>query len=449
MLWISHILIRHAGVTDRRTPFSALDWEGLPASPQRSRDEALALAESLRGHAAANPSTFPDLAAEYSDDVTSAPHAGSLGGINALRLMPWPKLLDVMASIEPGHVSRVVESPYGFHVFMRLPPPAPETLSGQHIVIGYDRAPWLARFQGRNGIEHRSRQEAMKLAYAVYEQALDPSRFPILVEQYSDHHDALWGGDFGTWSTHEATPYHREVDALRSLHVGEVSVPKDTFLGFQILLRTPLRKRDAYAANILRVPFERDGDGRASISFMSARRRAQALLARVLARPSEFIELWNQYCCNGVTVWQEGREDQRLTSAVRALKVGDVSPTIIETRSSFVIAMRVALPPVVETSGPAFELPSPNAPDIAGLMGWRLSESQLLSAFDFAAEALRSTANQDEDAAFALRAATAKLKLTNAASEWPVRSRVWSNCSECHVMRRSEASLISISKIFC
>ncbi|HTV20977.1 MAG TPA: peptidylprolyl isomerase [Polyangiaceae bacterium] len=394
-------------MTDRRVPFSAIDWAAMPDPPQRSRRDALELAESLRRRALAAPEGFAQLATEYSEDVTSRDRGGALGGINAMRLAPWPRLLDVLAAIAPGEVSRVVESPHGFHLFIRHSPPAAETVSARHIVIGYEGVPWLARFQGREGSPGHTRDGARELALRVYEEAArDPSRFDSLVERFSEHGDALWGGDMGSWSTLETTPFHREIDALRGLSVGSVSPPLDTFLGFQVLLRTPNRPRENLAADVLRVPFSSAAEPPALDAPSSARQRALTLLEQVRGAPDALTTLQNEYCCAGTTVWQEGRdEDQRLTDAVRTLEVGQVAPDVIETRSAFVVARRAELPPAAPLAAPASELPSPIAPNIPELIGERVTPEDVRDAFEAAAASLESSEGDGRRTATELRAA--------------------------------------------
>jgi hypothetical protein len=367
MLWPAHILVRHRASLEHDVPFSAVHWQALPPPPQRTREEALVIARQVQARAQREPAKFADFARQYSEDVTNAGDGGSLGGCNALMLAPWPLLLDVLAAIKPGEVSRVVESPYGFHIFTRLPPAPAEKVSGSHIVIAYDEAPWLYELQGRDNARRRSRQEAVTLADQVYKEASeDPSRFADLVQRYSDHQDASSDGDFGSWSTHEATPYHREIDVLRALHVNGVSEPKDTFLGVQVILRTLERERAIFSADLIKIP-RGTPDGQAQQAADSASGTAARILNDLATRPSEFSKIQNQYCCIGSMVWQEGREEAVLTRSVAKLAIGEMSREVIATRTGFVIAKRSAVPPAFDAGPPAFELPSPDVPDTAGL----------------------------------------------------------------------------------
>jgi len=111
MVWASHILIRYRDVragTD--VPFNLNEWSSLPPPPERSRDEALALARQVQRSAAADPASFARLVAQYSEDASTAERGGSLGGLEALQLFPWPVLLDTLAALPQGQVSEVVET---------------------------------------------------------------------------------------------------------------------------------------------------------------------------------------------------------------------------------------------------------------------------------------------------------------------------------------------------
>ena len=207
MLWLSHVLIRHPEAPlNKDVSFSLAHWH-LAVPPTRTRAEALVRARRVAALADRAPETFAGLARSYSDDITTAAIGGALGGVQAHTLAIWPALLDCIERLKPGDTSGVVESPYGFHVFHRLPPPAEATVSGQEIVIAHDDAGWLEVVNGRPAPK-RSRADAWKLANRVYDEAkADPERFAALVAKYSDHDDAIRQGDFGRWSTREPAPF--------------------------------------------------------------------------------------------------------------------------------------------------------------------------------------------------------------------------------------------------
>lgn len=100
----SHILISYKGAT-RAAPYI-----------ERTRDEAMALAQSLQEKATAG-GDFAALAKENSDDPGSAAMGGSLGRFTRGQMVP--AFSNAAFSLEIGGISQVVESPFGFHVIKR------------------------------------------------------------------------------------------------------------------------------------------------------------------------------------------------------------------------------------------------------------------------------------------------------------------------------------------
>jgi hypothetical protein len=99
-----HILIAYLGA-ERARPYVT-----------RTREEALALAQELRKRVQSGED-FAQVAKENSDDAGSAPLGGELGSFSRDQMVP--EFSDAAFALEPGGVSEVVESPFGFHVIQR------------------------------------------------------------------------------------------------------------------------------------------------------------------------------------------------------------------------------------------------------------------------------------------------------------------------------------------
>lgn len=82
----------------------------------RSKAEARARAEEAR-QLALSGEDFGELAREYSDDPGSAPDGGNLGRFNRGQMVP--AFSDAAFKLNPGGISDVVESDFGFHVIQR------------------------------------------------------------------------------------------------------------------------------------------------------------------------------------------------------------------------------------------------------------------------------------------------------------------------------------------
>jgi hypothetical protein len=260
----------------------------------------------------------------------------------------------------------VVETSYGFHVLQRHAPPSERHVSGARIVIGHDDAPWLARHLARGPIPRRSWSEAWALARRIYAEARErPADFGRLVQQYSEHRDALRQGDFGSWSSREYTPFPVEVDTLLGLDVGEVAPPRDTLFGIQIIVRTPERPRQRLAMARVELSFDPalpDSDPR---SENAVRRRAQDIARVVQTQPTRLAEFQKDACCEGVRQWVEGQGNVFYERALSTLAIGQSTPEAVRQPDRYAILERREPDSVVPQV--RLELPAPTEPDLSHL----------------------------------------------------------------------------------
>jgi PPIC-type peptidyl-prolyl cis-trans isomerase-like protein len=369
MLWVSHILIRHDESEPAGVSFSLADWVSEPAPVPRTRAAALALARHVMIEAELGAEPFAGLARRYSEDLTTRQRGGSLGGVTASMLLRWPQVLDALEATAPGQVSEIVETTYGFHIFLSSQPPPEERISGAHIVIGHEGAGWL-RHVARSTPPVRSRVDALARARQVQQLALgDPGAFSQLVREYSDHRDAAQQGDLGEWSSLEPTPFPRELDVLRQLREGEVSEPLETLFGVQVLLRTPSIPRRPYAMAAIQITFDPALAETEPFSKQSQRAGAESLLSVLTREPERFEPARRQLNgSTGVERWTEGRGPFGLQPVVDRLGVGQIASELIELDKRWVIVKRLE-----PTTGAApkvrFELPTPERSERAARDG--------------------------------------------------------------------------------
>lgn len=363
VLWASHIVIRHREVTNPEPCFNLGKWHSESAKVERSREDALRLIQQLRDQLAREPERFSELATQHSEDVATRALGGSLGGIQALQLTPWPVVLDVLAQTSPGALSEIIETEYGFHLFLRRSTPATEAVSGARIVIGHNEAPWLEHIS-KGDVPFRTRAEALALANDLYARAkADPETFASLVAQHSEHLDVVNGGDLGTWSTTEPSYYPREIELLSRLAVGAVAPPIDSKVGFEILRRTPARARQWYAIEQLSVPFEPPLSGEESPTKVAALAQIRELSRQLQEHPGRFGELQRKHCCVGAEQWEEGRGWPTLTAAVTRLELNEISREPVVSGSSYVLLRRIE-PVTPKAPTVTHDLPAPAQPSL-------------------------------------------------------------------------------------
>ena len=370
VLFASHILVRHSEVERTIAPLTLGRWERLAAPPRRSRKQALELATVIERKARSHPERFHDLAATYSEDPVTRSDGGRLGAVRASEFLPFPEILDAFAALEPGQASRVIETEFGFHVFLREEPPSPTELSGRRLVIGYDGAAWLD-FARRPGWKRmpRTRAAAYQLAREVADQARrSPEDFDRLVRAHSEHSDAQRGGDIGVWSNQEPTHLTRELLALEQLPLGGISAPIDTYLGFQVVIRDPVRPRTRYAMAAIELGY----DPTAPESTPRSRRRVQenavAIARELRGDPTQFARYQSTYGSSEVEQWSRGRGPVGIADVLDRLEVGETAPTATEVDSAFLIPRRVDPAVLGSPPIPLLELPNPGPLEVLGLL---------------------------------------------------------------------------------
>ena len=100
-----HILVRYAGA------------KHAPDSVTRTREQACLRAQEALDHLKQG-TDFAEVVKQYSDESGAATREGSLGAIE--RSDVAPPFADVAFELQMREVSDVVETPFGFHVILRV-----------------------------------------------------------------------------------------------------------------------------------------------------------------------------------------------------------------------------------------------------------------------------------------------------------------------------------------
>jgi len=317
----------------------------MPAPPV-SRDRAAALKKilALRARLERDPAAFEQLAARESDDRVSGPVGGYLG-----TMMPPEmslELVDAFAAVRIGEVSRVIETPQGFHIIKRALVPEDKPLSLSHIVVKHDAASGWKRED--RPVVVRSRVSARELTNKLAtELQHDPSRFDRYVQEYSDADDVVRGGDMGVWSRNE----HAEFAVLETasrLAQGAISGVVETATGFHILRRTPVAGPSIGAASLI-ILLHRDAQ-LPSFDHSRARTKAKAkimageLIAELGEHPERFDQRRTEYCeftlCERTDGYVRGRGLAAVEATVARLALHELAPEPVETPLGIAIVRR-------------------------------------------------------------------------------------------------------------
>ncbi|MEM6326907.1 MAG: peptidylprolyl isomerase [Bacteroidota bacterium] len=210
----------------------------IPSASEEAQQQARDFAGSLRDSILTEAATLEDLARRHSDDPGSGSRGGLIENIE-LRLLV-PEFAAVAGSIEPGEISQVFETPFGYHV-LRVGSRAAGRVTFNHILVSVDI--------GENAGE-RAREDLLAIRDSILTQNVS---FEALARRNSqDEFSAPRGGFVSDPRTGERD---LRLDALGpewalavdSLEVGEVSEPAPVRLldatGTQALHIVLLQKR--------------------------------------------------------------------------------------------------------------------------------------------------------------------------------------------------------------
>jgi parvulin-like peptidyl-prolyl isomerase len=362
-LWVSHILVAHRESSDE-VPFVMRNWK-YAHSANRTREQALEIARGLAQQLAHSPERFADVASVNSDDRTNRQGGGFLGGVAASEFTHWPDVLDTLLRADVGKPSGVVETRFGFHILMRHPPPPEETLSARRIVIGHEEAGFL-RAVSRGRYPPRSLGQALDIAGTVARRArASGARFELLIDEFSEHLDAQYGGDIGSWSSLEPSPRASQLAALSKLKIGEISQPIQTFEGVVVLQRTAPVERPRYAMDSIFRAFDPEAPAEDPSSRASVSAQFTKLGKELQANPDRFAELQREHCCGpNVEQWSFGRGVLGVSEELDKLAIGQITPEPIEFQWRVALVKRLDPNTIEPPPGPLTRIDLPMAPDL-------------------------------------------------------------------------------------
>ncbi|MCK5065604.1 MAG: peptidylprolyl isomerase [Candidatus Fermentibacteraceae bacterium] len=208
MIYASHILIPFQGA--QNAPADAM-------SREEARAELEVIADSISGELI----TFQDAAANHSS-CPSSERGGMLGAFPRGAMVP--EFEEVAFALEPGEISHVFETPFGFHIVLRQ-----MTVQASHILIAYEGA--------TRSSATRTQEEALELIKSIEDRlSSNELTFEEAAGEYSDCPSSQVGGDLGPFSRNVMDPAFEE--AAFGIEPGEMTGIVETPFGYHLILRT-------------------------------------------------------------------------------------------------------------------------------------------------------------------------------------------------------------------
>lgn len=193
----------------------------------RSRADAQRLAQNVRRRASAEPSKFSQLVETYSDSFEAAAQ-GDYGEWSTHARDGDPLVLSVLAGLQPGELSEVIDTPAGFRILRRDALRPRENFAFTGLLIAYDH--------GATRDHVRSLEEATSIADKISDKlARAPSSFDELRIQNCDLGVCKRGAQLFRGGT---SGYVHIEQMVRGLRVGDVAAqPAITPFGFVFVRR--------------------------------------------------------------------------------------------------------------------------------------------------------------------------------------------------------------------
>jgi len=199
---------------------------------------------------------FARLASLYSDDP-SAREGGDVGFFKKGDMIP--KFEEVAFALNPGEISRIVETEFGYHI-IKVEEKKDDMVHARHILI----------------LVAPSRRDSLrveKLADSLYQKLMEGADFSELAKQFSaDEESRKMGGELGWYPVAQMSPEFKK--GIEGLKIGEISPPLKSQFGVHILKVLDRREQR-------KLTLEEDWD---TIKDMVRRKKTNELVAEWVER---------------------------------------------------------------------------------------------------------------------------------------------------------------------
>jgi parvulin-like peptidyl-prolyl isomerase len=196
---------------------------GDPRAAKRTNDEAAALAQDIAGKLKAKPDSIDALVKEHSEDP------GSLGGepYQVKSDTPFvPEFKNLALRLKENEVG-IVKTNFGYHVMLRVLPPAPDPLESadilarpaetgtvhiQHILVSWKESPAGRAGRGDPRAMTRTKEDADKLAKELLAKVKAKGNMANLMKEFSED-----PGSKDTAKAYEVGPTTQMVEPFKNL----------------------------------------------------------------------------------------------------------------------------------------------------------------------------------------------------------------------------------------
>ena len=227
---------------------------------QAARDSLYRFATLIREKAVSGED-FDALARNYSDDPSSE-KGGDLDWFSRGDMVP--EFENAAFALQPGEISEVVETVFGFHI-IKVTGRKGDRIKASHILISL--VP-----------DEKDREVKLALADSLYQAIENGAKFEEVAKLHSDdENSADKGGDLGWYAASDLLPAF--ITAIEDLNPGEISRPVASDFGFHIL-----RLEEKSSAS----PIDLEKDFK-TLEEMARRDKTQKQLKEWLARISSEI----------------------------------------------------------------------------------------------------------------------------------------------------------------
>jgi peptidyl-prolyl cis-trans isomerase SurA len=183
---------------------------------QESLDSLRSKAETI-GKLAREGKDFAGLASLYSDDPTGE-EGGDLGFFGRGDMIPGFE--EVAFALEPGEISDVVETEFGYHI-IKVEEKKDDQVRARHVLL-------LVR------PSKKDTSQVVQVADSLYHLLLEGAEFAELAKDFSsDEESKKMGGELGWYPVDQMTPEFKE--GVRDLEIGQMSPPLKSQFGVHVL----------------------------------------------------------------------------------------------------------------------------------------------------------------------------------------------------------------------